>query len=213
MYNVAPVVNKEFFLDEAAYNENGPASMSFFMVFSFGLGFATVTATIMHFALFHDKAYGYNSMQQALSFNQDFKLGLYMKVPPRSLFIVQVVATIVAAIVNTGVYWWMLTSMKNIRNVEQLPSNSPWTCPSDQALYSYTSGGTMPITMPWQIVRRKDHQQIQAIVFSICRFKFQLSLGSCLLHLSELEIVESYFLINIWKRRHHIYTKSLLRAS
>lgn len=36
------------------------------------------------------KTYGYISMAQALYFVQDFKLGHYMKVPPKSMFIVQV---------------------------------------------------------------------------------------------------------------------------
>ena len=36
------------------------------------------------------KTYGYMSMAQAVSFLNDFKLGHYMKIPPRSMFIVQV---------------------------------------------------------------------------------------------------------------------------
>lgn len=36
------------------------------------------------------KVYGYISMKQALSFLQDFKLGHYMKIPPRTMFMAQV---------------------------------------------------------------------------------------------------------------------------
>lgn len=36
------------------------------------------------------KVYGYISMTQALSFVSDFKLGHYMKIPPRAMFNVQV---------------------------------------------------------------------------------------------------------------------------
>ena len=36
------------------------------------------------------KTYGYVSMTQALTFLSDFKVGHYMKVPPRSMFLVQV---------------------------------------------------------------------------------------------------------------------------
>ena len=36
------------------------------------------------------KTYGYISMSQALTFLSDFKLGHYMKIPPRSMFLVQV---------------------------------------------------------------------------------------------------------------------------
>lgn len=36
------------------------------------------------------KVYGYISMTQALTFLADFKLGHYMKIPPRSMFMAQV---------------------------------------------------------------------------------------------------------------------------
>lgn len=40
------------------------------------------------------KVYGYISMKQAITFLQDFKLGHYMKIPPREMFIAQVSFTI-----------------------------------------------------------------------------------------------------------------------
>lgn len=36
------------------------------------------------------KVYGYISMTQAIAFLQDFKLGHYMKIPPRTMFMAQV---------------------------------------------------------------------------------------------------------------------------
>ncbi|KAL3614714.1 hypothetical protein CASFOL_041471 [Castilleja foliolosa] len=39
------------------------------------------------------KTYGYISMSQALGFLSDFKLGHYMKIPPKSMFIAQLVGT------------------------------------------------------------------------------------------------------------------------
>lgn len=36
------------------------------------------------------KVYGYISMSQALTFLEDFKLGHYMKIPPRTMFMAQV---------------------------------------------------------------------------------------------------------------------------
>ena len=36
------------------------------------------------------KVYGYISMTQALTFVSDFKLGHYMKIPPRTMFMAQV---------------------------------------------------------------------------------------------------------------------------
>lgn len=80
------------------------------------------------------KVYGYMSMSQAVSFLADFKLGHYMKIPPRSMFIVQIIGTIVAGTVNMGVAWWMLNSIPNICNIPE-NSPSPWTCPSDTVFF------------------------------------------------------------------------------
>lgn len=82
------------------------------------------------------KTYGYISMAQALGFLQDFKLGHYMKIPPKAMFIVQLVGTIVASSVNFAAAWWLLLSVKNICNPELLPEGSPWTCPGDDVFYN-----------------------------------------------------------------------------
>ncbi|KAJ6298369.1 hypothetical protein OIU76_019511 [Salix suchowensis] len=58
------------------------------------------------------KTYGYISMTQALSFLGDFKIGHYMKIPPKSMFIVQLVGTIVSSTVYFGTAWWLLTSVE-----------------------------------------------------------------------------------------------------
>ncbi|KAL6012709.1 oligopeptide transporter 4 [Asimina triloba] len=81
------------------------------------------------------KVYGYMSMTQAISFLADFKLGHYMKIPPRSMFLVQFVGTIIAGTVNISVAWWLLNSVTNICRDELLPPNSPWTCPGDRVFF------------------------------------------------------------------------------
>ncbi|MCO5597883.1 hypothetical protein L7F22_051968 [Adiantum nelumboides] len=81
------------------------------------------------------KVYGYISMSQAVAFMSDFKLGHYMKIPPRSMFMVQVIGTVVAGIINMGVAWWMLESIENICNTDLLPKSSPWTCPGDAVFF------------------------------------------------------------------------------
>lgn len=68
------------------------------------------------------KTYGYMSMSQAVSFLADFKLGHYMKTPPKSMFLVQFVGTIVAATVNLGVEYWLLGSIANICQDTLLPT-------------------------------------------------------------------------------------------
>lgn len=80
------------------------------------------------------KTYGYMSMTQAISFLSDFKLGHYMKIPPRSMFLVQFLGTIIAGTVNLSVAWWLLHSVDNICHQDK-QSNSPWTCPSDRVFF------------------------------------------------------------------------------
>ncbi|KAJ4759090.1 oligopeptide transporter [Rhynchospora pubera] len=81
------------------------------------------------------KVYGYMSMAQAVSFLADFKLGHYMKIPPKSMFIVQFVGTMLAGTVNIGVAWWLLTTIENICDTDKLSPNSPWTCPGDRVFF------------------------------------------------------------------------------
>ncbi|KAK4791997.1 hypothetical protein SAY86_022432 [Trapa natans] len=71
------------------------------------------------------KVYGYISMIQALTFLQDFKLGHYMKIPPRSMFMAQVVGTVIAVVVYLATAWWLMESIPNICDTSLLPKNSP----------------------------------------------------------------------------------------
>ncbi|CAB4289892.1 unnamed protein product [Prunus armeniaca] len=80
------------------------------------------------------KTYGYMSMAQAVSFLNDFKLGHYMKIPPRSMFLVQFIGTILAGTINLAVAYWLLNSITNIC-VDDPHSDSPWTCPSDRVFF------------------------------------------------------------------------------
>ena len=59
-------------------------------------------------------------MAQALTFTSDFKLGHYMKIPPRSMFWSQVVATVVAGTVQLGVQAWMFTNIPCVISIDQL---------------------------------------------------------------------------------------------
>ncbi|EOY11966.1 hypothetical protein QUC31_001588 [Theobroma cacao] len=82
------------------------------------------------------KTYGYISMAQALTFIQDLKLGHYMKIPPKSMFIVQLVGTIVASFCYFGTTWWLLSTVENICVPDLLPTGSPWVCPGDNVFYN-----------------------------------------------------------------------------
>ncbi|EPS62495.1 hypothetical protein M569_12295, partial [Genlisea aurea] len=82
------------------------------------------------------KVYGYISMKQAHLFLKDFKLGHYMKIPPRSMFMAQVSGTLISALIHLGTAWWLMETVSNICDTATLPKGSPWTCPSDHVFYS-----------------------------------------------------------------------------
>jgi len=65
------------------------------------------------------KTFGYIMMAQALQFTSDMKLGHYMKVPPRSMFFCQIVATVVAGTTQLGVQQWMFNNIQGICDLDQ----------------------------------------------------------------------------------------------
>ncbi|KAK9103938.1 hypothetical protein Sjap_021192 [Stephania japonica] len=81
------------------------------------------------------KVYGYISMVQGLSFLSDFKLGHYMKIPPKSMFMAQVLGTLIATIVYLATAWWLMESIPHLCDPANLPEGSPWTCPMDTVFY------------------------------------------------------------------------------
>lgn len=75
------------------------------------------------------KTWGYITMAQALQFSSDFKLGHYMKIPPRAMFTSQVVATIIAGTVQLGVQSWMFAHIDDMCDPNQ---KDGFVCPSTQ---------------------------------------------------------------------------------
>ncbi|OWM71178.1 hypothetical protein CDL15_Pgr011305 [Punica granatum] len=80
--------------------------------------------------------YGFVSTLQALWITGDFKLGHYMKIPPKSMFIAQLVGTMVASTIYFSIAWWLLTTVEHICDPSLLPSGSPWTCPMDDVFFN-----------------------------------------------------------------------------
>lgn len=70
--------------------------------------------------------YGYISSSQGIKFASDLKLGHYMKIPPRTLFWVQMVATIVSSVTQIGVLNWMFANVPGICTAEAI---NGFTCP------------------------------------------------------------------------------------
>ncbi|KAI1170215.1 OPT-domain-containing protein [Nemania sp. FL0916] len=70
--------------------------------------------------------YGYISSAQGIKFAADLKLGHYMKIPPRILFSVQIVATIISSITQITVLNWMFHNIPGICTPEAI---NGFTCP------------------------------------------------------------------------------------
>ena len=64
--------------------------------------------------------YCYISSAQGIKFSSDLKLGHYMKVPPRLLFQVQMVATLVSSFTQIGVLNWMFVNIPGICTTEAI---------------------------------------------------------------------------------------------
>ncbi|KAG9225680.1 hypothetical protein CCMSSC00406_0007537 [Pleurotus cornucopiae] len=75
------------------------------------------------------KTWGYITMAQALQFTSDFKLGHYMKIPPRHMFWAQVLAAVIAGTVQLGVQAWMFTNIPNMCDPHQ---KDGFICPSTE---------------------------------------------------------------------------------
>ncbi|KAF7340477.1 Sexual differentiation process protein isp4 [Mycena venus] len=88
------------------------------------------------------KTWGYITMAQALTFTSDFKLGHYMKIPPRPMFWSQVIATVVAGTVQLGVQAWMFTNINDFCAPNQ---KDGFICPSTEVF------GTASIILPTKL--------------------------------------------------------------
>lgn len=70
--------------------------------------------------------YGYISSAQGIKFASDLKLGHYMKIPPRIMFSVQILATLVASVTQIIVLNWMFAHVPGICTPDAL---NGFTCP------------------------------------------------------------------------------------
>jgi len=65
------------------------------------------------------KTFTYVSVSQAMMFTADFKLGHYMKIPPRVIFFSQILAIIVAGTAQLGVQAWMFQNIPHLCSPDQ----------------------------------------------------------------------------------------------
>lgn len=84
-------------------------------------------------ALMLFKTYGYITMSQALGFVSDLKFGHYMKIPPRTMFMAQVVATTLSCFIQVAV---LNFALKNIDGVCTKTQHEHFTCPGGRVFFS-----------------------------------------------------------------------------
>ncbi|XP_065010933.1 oligopeptide transporter 5-like isoform X9 [Musa acuminata AAA Group] len=72
--------------------------------------------------------YGSTALITAKFFIVQLKLAHYMKIPPKVMFLIQILGSLLPCLVSFSVGWWFLYSVKNICHPELLPKGSPWTC-------------------------------------------------------------------------------------
>ncbi|KAG0018527.1 hypothetical protein BGZ82_000411 [Podila clonocystis] len=78
------------------------------------------------------KTYGYIVNVQALTFIADLKLGQYMKISPRIMYMTQLLSTIIACTVNLATATWLVNTRPNICTEE----GYPFTCRNTNTFYS-----------------------------------------------------------------------------
>ncbi|KEI41575.1 uncharacterized protein L969DRAFT_85375 [Mixia osmundae IAM 14324] len=79
------------------------------------------------------KVFSVQSLLAGSSFVQDLKLGHYMKVPPRATFMVQIIATVAACLVQTGVQQWMIDNVPDLCSSAQ---DQRFICPRVGVFFS-----------------------------------------------------------------------------
>ncbi|KAK4442141.1 OPT family small oligopeptide transporter [Podospora aff. communis PSN243] len=84
-------------------------------------------------ALMIFKTFGYITMSQALTFVSDLKFGHYMKIPPRTMFMAQVVATTFSCFIQILSLNYALKNIPGVCTPEQ-PEH--FTCPGGRVFFS-----------------------------------------------------------------------------
>ncbi|KAF8966107.1 OPT oligopeptide transporter [Flammula alnicola] len=149
--------------------------ISFFYVIPIGMiqaitnqqvGLNVITELIIGYALpgrpvamMMFKTWGYITMAQALTFTSDFKLGHYMKIPPRAMFWGQVVATVIAGTVQLGVQAWMFTNIPDMCSSDQ---KDGFICPSTEVF------GTASVI--WGVIGPARQFSKGQVYYALCLF-------------------------------------------
>ncbi|RRT82741.1 hypothetical protein B296_00002156 [Ensete ventricosum] len=114
-YNISSIIDSNFHLDIEAYEKNGPLYLSTFFAVTYGVGFASLTATVSHVLLFH----GSEIWQMSKSAFEEKKMDIHTRLMrrynqvPQWWFIVILIANIALTISACEYYidqlqlpWW-----------------------------------------------------------------------------------------------------------
>ncbi|GAA5888097.1 hypothetical protein JCM16303_001503 [Sporobolomyces ruberrimus] len=82
------------------------------------------------------KCYGYMTMLQSLDLTSDLKLGLYMKIPPRHLFLCQVYGTALGSITNYSLIKGVIAAKRPFLDGSLIDPSSQWTGRRVEIFYS-----------------------------------------------------------------------------
>lgn len=82
--------------------------------------------------LMYFKTYGYISVYQALAFSNDLKLAHYLKIPPRSTFAAQMIATLIYCLVSASIFNFAMSFDK----VCTADAAFRFTCPNQRTFYT-----------------------------------------------------------------------------
>lgn len=84
-------------------------------------------------AMMFFKTFGYITNNQAVTFAQDMKLGHYMKIAPKVMFVAQFVATVWGSLVQVCVLKWAQGSIEGVCDEHQ---RSHFTCPGARVFFN-----------------------------------------------------------------------------
>ncbi|GAA5824811.1 hypothetical protein JCM5353_006907 [Sporobolomyces roseus] len=82
------------------------------------------------------KCYGYMTMLQSLDLTSDLKLGLYMKIPPRHLFLCQVYGTALGSITNYSLIKGVIAAKRPYLDGTLIDPSAQWTGRSVELFFS-----------------------------------------------------------------------------
>ena len=96
-------------------------------------GFAPLTCMQRLTVLQLFKTYSVETISASMLFVQDLKLGHYLKIPPRTSFLVQSISTVLSVTCQIAVKEWMFDTLPGIC---QLDEPHRLTCPRNRVFYS-----------------------------------------------------------------------------